>query len=73
MEEMDFSPLHATIDEQALRISRLEEELADYKASFTVIEREKEDLEDKVTELETELSERTEALEQIANVVSRHV
>ena len=73
MEELDFSPLQEVIKEQEQYIAALTDELDDYKASYATLEREKEDLEDKVTELETDIIVRNAALEQVGRMVSEYV
>lgn len=73
MEELDFNPLQEVIERQQEQIEALTEELDDYKASYATLEREKEDLEDKVTELETDIILRNETLEHIGRLVSEYV
>lgn len=59
MEEMDFSPLQAVIEEQAQYIEALKEE--------------KEALEDRLSDLESELANRDDALSQIERLSTLYV
>lgn len=59
MEEMDFSPLQAVIDNQKGVIEELQERI--------------EELENKVTELESDILDRNDALSQIERLATLYV